>query len=831
MTQEGLTIASGAFPDGSQSWSVDTLRDTWVLPDWSIVDSPGVLYTRWGSGGRAGMELSPSVRAGASISDSRTYASGSEISVRIWRTWNEYRDVTELLDADAGMPVVKKAENLPGSISLAIDMDWETPSANPLSSSFGGWNRLVSGIGTSAAGAIRTGMYLTVHVKESGKWAPKAEGWISTLSPDAGRLRIECADGLAVLAHQGATLRRNYYSAHIRAKGDGSLVDGSLTGSLSAMPSGAVVDPNSFLWLVIKRWPGSSRISGNSYERGTTALSTASSWMPYIRLKFRSPITCRLEHVTTHVANQELNAQANCRIEATVGNVRFRSGIRLLGAFQTTELEFTWPMSDSPVISEGQEVTLTWYAQPVAPASQTQTLHLHFWFGDNDGADIECQMEARVENGSAVGTHLAPDWAIYAYEYMPATGTVSGSYVTDITVEGYQGDEEDLVDPPDDRFEYSYYTAEQDRDEVIPNLVMGHGSLPFVAGSTDAVLGVYRIGGGFMADYLTRISDVAGDDGKRRTWTARGFSVMAIASGVSHERTDAAMLTVCRNAGASGVPSGAVEFVSFSPKMTLKGKPSLAVVRGTWEGDESIPMVVAVEAEGVSEARGLVIEAVATDSDASDVKSAMRAAWASLDAGSLDVWEGTLTIPGFRPDLIERTGANAGAGAVVAIYDERYGLSGYPVLVKEVKADYGSWTTEVTVTSNSAVYASTVPETAAAVQMAGDLSTGSGLLYQTQYARIVTQTAVAIPPTVEVATEDGEWWECEDVSVGYTPTRAVVTARIKGVRGRCTDYDGRYAVAQVRLDGGTALDIDPYRRPDLYEGQTLIVQVDAPRPS
>lgn len=831
MTQTGLNVADGIFPDGSTQWRIDTKRSMWVLPDWSIVDSPGYLYTRWGTGGRPEMEVSPSVRTGARISDSRTYASGSEISVRVWRTWNEYNDLTELLDADSGLPVVRLAENLPGSIALAVDADWETPSKNPLSQSWTGWGKLVASIGTDEDGPIRTGDYLTVHVKnQSNRWAPVAEGWISTITPEDARVRIECADGLAVLSRQGATLRRNYYSARIRARGDGSVVDGALTGSLSAMPSGAVVDVNSFQWLVVKRWPGSSRISGSSYERGTTALSTADPYMPYVKLTFRSPVACRLEHVTTHVANQEMQSSATCFMSATIGGRPFMSDLQTLGVFSTAELEFRWPNIDAvPEIAEGQEVTLTWYAKPSGDVHST--MHLHFWFGDNEGAAVECECEARVENGSAIGTRLAPDWAIYAYEFKEATGTVSGGSVTDITVMGYQGDPEDLVDPPTNRFEYAFYTAEASRDEIMTDLVMSHEALPFITGSTDAKLGVYRIGGGMMQQYLQRIADVMGDDGQRRTVTARGCAVMAVASGTRHERTDEPTLTVCRNASASGVPSGAVEFVSFSPRMTLKGRPSLAVVRGSWSGDEAMPMVVAVEAEGSSEARGLVIESVVTDSDAADVRSAMRAAWAALDAEALDVWEGTLVLPGFRPELVERSGAHAGAGAVIAIYDERYGLSGYRVLVKEVKADYGKRMTEVTVTSHSPAYASAVPDTVAAVQSAGDLSTGSDLLYKMQYARVVTQTPVGTPSAVEVATEGGPWWECDDVSVGLTPTRTVVTARIRGVRGRSTDYDGPGAVARVRVGGesGAVLDIDPYRRPDLFAGQALVVQIDCPR--
>lgn len=832
MTQAGLNVADGVFPDGSTQWRIDTERSTWVLPDWSIVDSPGYLYTRWGTGGRPEMELTPSVRTGARTTDRRTYASGSGISVRVWRTWNEYNDLTELLDADSGLPVVRLAENLPGSISLAVDADWEHPSRNPLSASYTGWRKLVGSIGTDADGPIRTGAYLTVHVlNSSSKWAPVAEGWISTITPEDARVRIECADGLSVLSRQGATLRRNYYRARVLASGDVSYNDG-LVADISAMPSGSIVDTRSFQWLVIKRWPGSSRISGGSSEKGFVALSTdnPSGVFPYVILSFVSPVTCRLEHVTTHVANQELLSSALCFMEAKVdGRGSWTSSTYSLGAFSTAEPEFTW--AHGPEVQAGQRLTLTWYAR--SDASPSQTMHLHMWFGDNDGAEIQCDCTVKGDSTFQV-RGMVPDWAIYAYEYRPCTGTVSGTSVTDVVIDGVQDQTDDsLVDPPGDRFEFAYYSAEATRDEIMPDLIMSHNALPFMSGSTDAVLGVYRIGGGFMSQYLQKIADVMGDDGQRRTVTARGCAVMAIASGVRHERTDEPTLTVCRNASASGVPSGAVEFVSFSPRMTLKGRPSLAVLRGSWAGDEAVPMVVAVEAEGSSDARGLVIEEVVTDSDASDVPSAMRAAWASLDSESLDAWEGTLVVPGFLPGLIERTGAHAGAGAVIAIYDERYGLSGYKVLVKEVRADYGKRTTELTVTSHSPAYASTVPDTAAAVQTAGDIGTGAGLLYEMQYVRVVSSTAVTgtLPPKMEVSTSAGTaWWECEDVTAVRTPTRIIFTGRVAGERGASTDREpSPYAVAQVRLNEGTAIDIDPYRRPDLYTGQTLIVQVDCPR--
>lgn len=822
MTQAGLNVADGVFPDGSTQWRIDTERSTWVLPDWSIVDSPGYLYTRWGTGGRPEMELAPSVRTGARTTDSRTYASGSQISVRVWRTWNEYNDLTEILDADSGLPVVRLAENLPGSITLAVDADWETPSKNPLSASYTGWRKLVGSIGTDADGPIRTGAYLTVHVlNSSNRWAPVAEGWISTITPEDARVRIECADGLSVLSRQGATLRRNYYDRRPLEHGDGSYVSDELRGSLSAMETGGVVDTTAMQWLTPQTWGKDDTIDGDVTRplNGYTPQAEYGSDFEYARWTWRAPESMVLRRVSVHVRNTD-------SLTSTVGYVVAKGRgwdaesdhMTIGGTFEGWKnYDFTGRR-----IAKGEEVTIIMVGE--------SSVHLAFWTGDvADGSPFAGIWRY---GGDTYGGRC-PDWEVTSYIPRRAEGTVQGSYVRIDSIEGWQGalDDSSLVDPPEDRFQYAYYAPEASRDAVMSDLVMSHEALPFIAGSTDAKLGVYRIGGGMMQQYVQRIADVMGDDGKRRTVTARGCAVMAIASGVRHELTDEPTLTVCRNASASGVPSGAVEFVSFSPRMTLKGRPSLAVVRGTWSGDEAMPMAVAVEAESSSNTRGLVIEAVSTDSEASDVRSAMRRAWASLDAETLDSWEGTLVVSGFLPGLIERTGAHAGAGAVIAIYDERYGLSGYKVLVKEVRADYGKRTTELTVTSHSPAYASTVPDTAAAVQMAGDLSTGSGMLYRMQYVRAVTQTALADLSTVDVCTETGGWWPCEDVSVGYTPTRAVVTARIRGDMSHCTDYEGsRYAIVAVRV-GGTSITIDPYRRPDLYMGQVLVVQVDAPRPS
>ena len=695
MTQAGLNVADGVFPDGSTQWRIDTERSTWVLPDWSIVDSPGYLYTRWGTGGRPEMELTPSVRTGARTTDNRTYASGSEISVRVWRTWNEYNDLTEILDADSGLPVVRLAENLPGSITLAVDADWETPSKNPLSASYTGWRKLVGSIGTDEDGPIRTGAYLTVHVKNAqGRWAPVAEGWISTITPEDARVRIECADGLSVLSRQGATLRRNYYAGHPEARGAGSYTSDELRGSLSAMESGGVVDAESMRWMTPQTWDKGDTIDGDATRPLNGYLPYATYGIDhyeYARWEWDAPEDMVLRRVSVHVRNTDSLTSTVAYVVATgKGWGAISDELTIGGTFEGWK-NFDFGMRDP--IPEGGPVTLILVGK--------SSVHLALWTGSV--AD-DSPLPGKWTYGGDWYRTKCPDWDVVAYIPRKAVGTVMSGYVNVTQIVGWSGNlsDSDLVTPPEDRFVYRYYTAEESRDEIIPLLAMSHDALPFVAGSTDATLGVYRIGGGMMQQYLQRIADVMGDDGKRRTVTARGCAVMAIASGIRHELTDEPTLTVCRNASASGVPSGAVEFVSFSPRMTLKGRPSLAVVRGSWSGeDDAMPMAVAVEAEGSSSARGLVIESVSTASDASDVQSAMRQAWASLDAGSLDSWEGALTVPGFLPGLIERTGAHAGAGAVIAIYDERYGLSGYKVLVKEVRADYGKRTTELTVTSHS----------------------------------------------------------------------------------------------------------------------------------
>lgn len=823
MTLRKLTATDGVFPDGSHEWSDDYDGTTYVLPDWSIVDSPGYAYTAWGSGGRPGVAVAPSTRAGTRVSYNPTYADPSiDVSVRVWRTWNEYADLTMTLDRQA-MPTVHMAENRPGSATVVVDADWEAASRHPLSPSYDGWAVLDSAAGgSSGASAIKCGMYLTIHQKRAdSKWHEVWEGRIATMSPEPGRLRMECADTISVLSRQGATLRRNYYNYRPRAEGDGSYVDGSLRGSLSAMEQGGVVDPASMQWLVPQTWDKGDTIDGDTTRplNGYTPQASYGNDYEYARWTWRAPEDMVLRRVSVHVRNTD-------SLTSTVGYVVAKGrgwdtesdSMSIGGTFEGWKnFDFTGRR-----IAKGEEVTIVMVGE--------SSVHLAFWTGDV--ADDSPFAGTWRYGGDSTGGRC-PDWEIVSYLPSRATGTVTGQYVEIESIEGWSGglDDTGLVDPPEGRFVYAYYAAEAPRDDIMADLIKSHSCLPDIAGATDAVLGVYRIGGGFMSQYLQKITDVVGDDGQRRTWTARGMTSVMVASGIRHERTDTPGLKVCWMAGQGGAPSDAIEMASFNPRMTIKGRPSLAVVRGSWEGDAAMPMIVAVEDEAATADRGLCIESVTTDSGASDIPSAMRAAWASLHAEDIDAWEGTIVIPGIRLDLIERTGPNVGSGVVVAIWDPRYLMADERAIATEVKADWTRWTTEINVTTTSAMYSSQVPETAAAVQTAGDLSTGSGMLYETQYVRVVTQTAIADLTSVDVTTETSGWWPCEDVSVGYTPTRAVVTARIRGDMSHCTDYEqDKYAIVAVRV-GGTPITIDPYRRPDLFIGQALIVQVDCPRSS
>lgn len=274
--------------------------------------------------------------------------------------------------------------------------------------------------------------------------------------------------------------------------------------------------------------------------------------------------------------------------------------------------------------------------------------------------------------------------------------------------------------------------------------------------------------------------------------------------------------------------SSSYNFVDCKPSLTLKDRPSVAVVRGTQELPDgtSVPLMAVVEDVDLTDYRGVSVEAVQSSGSMS-LAEAYRAAYRqTVGADGMGL---TVSASVSSQIFISRYGnSRAGSGVIIEVWDPRYGLSGWRGRVRELSEDYNAVITTYSLAHYSAMATSQIPATASAVQTAGDLAVSGADAYSMQFCRAVGLWSLRTGRTNTLEVSDGmHWWQCENVAVVKTATRAIMTGTIRGAPDHNTE-GAKYGIIRIRANG-SALDLDPYRRPDLYIGQTLIVVADCAR--
>ncbi len=321
----------------------------------------------------------------------------------------------------------------------------------------------------------------------------------------------------------------------------------------------------------------------------------------------------------------------------------------------------------------------------------------------------------------------------------------------------------------------------------------------------------------------------------------RGYTTPVLVASSRHTLTDAPYAHI--HYGGDSVPSTveSIPYSSFSPSITMKNRPNLAMVRGTMssKGDsESVPIMVAVEDSDSTERRcGLVVENVTADGSVNSLLDAANAAWAKLCESDLDEWEGTVTIPDIRRDMIPASGTYAGSGVCLDVTDTTMGISSARVRARQVVLDYNSCTTTITLTNRSMAYSSGISDTVVMARTSADVATGdnSTTLFNTQYVRIKTDVPQAIEDSgnvVEGRLTDTTPFSFTNVSIlQLTNGRSVLVAMAPADGDVHAPDDRPYDVMDIRINGGSWLSIRPSIRPDYYTGQTLVLNVDFPTQS
>ena len=244
----------------------------------------------------------------------------------------------------------------------------------------------------------------------------------------------------------------------------------------------------------------------------------------------------------------------------------------------------------------------------------------------------------------------------------------------------------------------------------------------------------------------------------------------------------------------------------------------------------SVPIMVAVEdPDSLKRRRGLSIETISADGSVSTMLGAAKSGYSVVTSNDLDQWEGTVTIPGIRTDLIEQYGAYAGSGIPIALYDSRLGLSGYRTRVKQVTVDYNLCTTQVTLVNYGLIHSNSLSSTAAVAISASDYATGmtDTALYDTQYVYVRTDRAQTVKKTgnvVKMKTESDAEISMTDIQILQYPYGNVLVAY-----GDPADtVDEKYGISKVSVNQGTWIDIPSSSRPDFYTGQVLILNLFFP---
>ncbi len=823
----------GTFPNGQEVVTITAPDRAYVLPDWSVVDRPGHRLSHWTDAGGNRSEMGQTKNTIETwtaqwIEDVRGYSAEllPHASVRIYRAMNEYIDAT-YLQVRGGEVSAIIAENQAGSASFTLLNDYLTDGHGLLSDDCDLWN-------LGPTGPISTGMYVRIDdINEDGTLSYLLDGFITTISPSAETVDIQIGDRTTFLSKSGTTYRRNFYgesrtSAVFDAGHDGN----GLYGNLSTMPPEAIMDGDPF-WKVLTTSQNSGSIErsvlgfGNSY--GT-----------------------------------------KCSVRIPLVNVDRLESIRLRLGFRGRNMPETYSFSGVARIRSGDQ---TWFELWSTSFTNLGTLHtmdlnMDFWNGSTSGVDIVggeaiLELELTGYSGSRDGsvslliggtgpfdiesevydiTGVSINMDVTTGNWMRVSECeLSSDRLTVTAIDGVNDlDDSSLYIPSEDRVRVAFITGSQSTISMMESMAWAFGMTPLVAGTPDdAELRMFRTGGGYALDYYQKLADVPAQSGRRRAFSARGYTTPIIVLSSRHRLTDSAFAHIHYGGDAVTGSEERIALASFSPSMTFKSRPNLVLVRGTMSSKgraDSTPIMVAVEDTASTSRRfGLVVENVIADGSVNMAVDAANSAWAEITENDLDEWEGTITIPGIRRDLLPATGAYAGSGVALKVTDSRNGLFGYQVRARELRIDYSACTTTVVLTNHSMIYSSGISDTAAMAVTSADVATGANdtTLFNTQYVRVRTDQA----QTIKDSGNDVQgklysiqsWFDFNDVSILQLPSgRNVIVASAPANGGLHARDDASYDVCDIRINGGPSIAIRPTLRPDYYEGQLLILNLDCP---
>ena len=715
--------------------------------------------------------------------------------VRLYETvGGRYIDITRQIQG----PKIREVENYGATGTLTVINELDSSSNNLLSSSCNRW--------TSGTGAIKTGMFLYIY-KDSISSANQLGIYIITaLSVSDDVISLTFGDALQILRATGCEYVRNHY----------------LAGTINWHEGTGAFDNSNKLYL----------------EKDSYAVVHGGS---YLDVRWRENLSNFIasgdEEIKTRTGGDYLEFILPSMGEH-LRSITFSYGKRPTGSGGTGALNIRvqiW-VGGSSVIDENVNVTWTYLREMTysllsggSPRSSGQ-VRVRLTINSNYEAWVVIKTGNASSNDYSIyedGTTTTGKCAVGTIDYCQLTYNVEGeedpndpTHWIISSINGSSSFDSSTITPSWNIRGGLYY---RDQSQGLPmstifqNIVRAAGFTPSTSVSGRTV-GIFRCNGDYYHNYLLALADMTDNNSSRQfAMAASRTSWSTINLGYRNKATDNAVATLYY-AGDASPGSNAIRMMKFSPSITMKYRPYMAVSKGT--KDDGTPIFVTLRDPTVP--IGSCLSSV--DGSITDVGDAALAAYSNIITNRSKDWEGQVVLSGIYIQFMI-VGSYTG-GVPVRIYDSRYGMSGYAAKVKEVQFDFTNQTTTLTLNNYSEMYANSVIDSSKMAYSAGEMSVEATSvdMFVRQYV-FLDQSGIYLPsstPVVQIYA-GGTWASADKSDVIRFPELNIALVSAYFPQGNGVAQD-QYGVTSVKVDNST-ISINQYRRPDKYVNQSLIVNV------
>lgn len=728
-----------------------------------------------------------------------------------WRG-EDYLDLT-MLQVQGGEVTAMIAENQGGSASFTLLNDFE--GQNLLSDSLtwhkGTVQRLVPGI------------YVKIDLIERGEYLGHiTDGFISTISPDEDKVTIEIGDGNAFLGKQGTTLRRNYYNR---------------SSTLSfLLPIGVeTVSSVTRYYADIKGINGTPLVNTLMWSR-ILDKDTGSDGYLGRELNKVSKVVLSIPEEAINLRSLGLKVGwTSLTVSDTVkAHLRVMCGQDILA---DTDASVYVGRSESKPLT----VALDW-------SKDLSASTLDIYITDVGSSSARLRTHDSSEGGYLTYDGNRKDWEPYYTLSYSKWEAVSGATLdgTKIVVastsdNGWMAPESGSTQ--DGRAKIDIVTGEISTLEIMEDIASHFGGASHGALSCTSQIGTFCVGGGYALDYMQKASDLPDDAGRRRAFLRTGFGQYStIHIGDRYNVDDSALARY-----SYGSVDGHTPFVSFSPRLTIKGRPKIVTLRSTSTATGSTTAKSIITSVSIRSGTAWPSPTLKKDlhfertesaisvNSVNTMKGAISQAYGELCSEDIDRWEGEMVLPGIVTDLIRTSGQYAGSGIPISITDSRYAMADYHARVKQVEYDLNTMKTTLTLTNFSAIYSGQIPDTVAlAVTGASQaFAAGDSTFFNTQYVFLedvgITYNVISKYLRAIVRKIDGSTavMSMDGADVGILPDGRYI---VQGEFTSDLDDVADYGVEQIMHNAQST--VPPYvpsytipenLRPDAKKGQRVIV--------